>query len=1002
MPILTVSFFKKELQKAESLVAEGKYREAATIFESCSTFFKKKEQWELLIKANIGKSDCHLYLAQLDKAIAINEHNLGLIQEHLGTEHLYLSHCYSGLAQAYAYQSRYNQALHYLLKNLQFLQKHHPNERTQMAHAENGLGYVCKAIGSIDKAIEHYQNALHIHRTQDGENHPSTALMHNNISAAYYAKGNYQKSSQHLQKALNIRTQLLPQNHPDIAISLDNLAMCLSKMGDLENALHHRQKALKIKLIAYGEDHAETALTYNNLANIHHRKNDYLQALSYNEKALAIRVKKYGEQHQDTAISHQNIGAVYSDLKNYPKALEHLLKAQLIFEELFTPNHPRVARVLENIGNCYLEQKNYNQAFTFFDKALTINQEHFGEQNDNTALAWMGLGNVARMNGYFETALQLYQKALVGVFLTHNDDDILSVPVLESYSNPVAAFDVLYFKALTFKQLFQQTAQKQHLEAARIYAHVAIDLLDKLRRGYHSEASKLWWAAKTSAAFDLAIDAHLMDCPDLPADHEQAFTYSEKSKALLLLSSIKEANARLEIGLPTDILDKINEQQVELNYLQQQILEQQHPNTTTIDSRLSGLQSLYFDQLQAHETLIQQLEQDYPQYYELKYKVETIDLASLQAILPPQMALLEFFVGESHITIFSITTTHCKVIQKPKPTDFERTIRLFNKSIHQIRLSDYVKTAHHLYQILLEPSILFFKKNNPKTNPIEQLLIIPHGILSSIPFEAFLCNLPKTEGLAYADLDYLLLHFEVQYHYSATLWTYQQQQSTKKEDSFVGFAPVYLDEEDEVAKPIENGVRSVRIGRKTYGALLHSEKEVQGVQAAFKGKGIGAVSYLHEAATKSNFLKKVQGYKYILVAAHSFYNKQKPNLSGIIFSPENQQSPNETVLYVQDAYQLKLNADLVVLSSCESGIGKLAKGEGMMAINRGFLYAGAKHIIFTLFKVYDRESGLLTQYFFEAILDVQSYAAALRKAKMRLLREQDCHPKKWAGFVLLG
>ena len=110
----------------------------------------------------------------------------------------------------------------------------------------------------------------------------------------------------------------------------------------------------------------------------------------------------------------------------------------------------------------------------------------------------------------------------------------------------------------------------------------------------------------------------------------------------------------------------------------------------------------------------------------------------------------------------------------------------------------------------------------------------------------------------------------------------------------------------------------------------------------------------------------------------------------------------DSTLSMEETYHLDLQADLVVLSSCESGIGKLVQGEGMMAVNRGFLYAGANQVISTLFKVYDKPSSLLTQYLFEAILEGESYTSALRQAKLRLLEEEKVDVKSWCGFVLIG
>ncbi|MGB0930004.1 MAG: CHAT domain-containing protein, partial [Chitinophagales bacterium] len=414
--------------------------------------------------------------------------------------------------------------------------------------------------------------------------------------------------------------------------------------------------------------------------------------------------------------------------------------------------------------------------------------------------------------------------------------------------------------------------------------------------------------------------------------------------------------------------------------------------------------------------LIRQFEQNYPEYYHLKYDIQTVRIEALQQKLSKEQILIEYFIGEKYIYLFGISQNHFEVIRQEKPSNFTQLIKNFNKGLNRTMFQKYAKAAHELYQILLAPILQHpsFNENystikSYKHSAINQLIIIPHDVLSAVPFEALLCSLPKkNSSLQYADLDYLLLHYDVVYHYSATLWWQSQKKEKKRtlKDNFVGFAPVYQDKKGEEMQELaiaENGVRSVRIGEKDYTALLYSEAEVNGIKAAFEAQELPHSTFLHEEATKSNFEVAVKGKKYVLIAAHGFYNKAQPELSGIIFSPTETDNSEEAILYVNDAYHLDLKeTDLVVLSACESGIGKLAKGEGIMAVNRGFLYSGANNVIFTLFKVYDEQSSELTQALFRYILEGKKYAQALRLAKLDLIQQPDTDPKSWAGFVMIG
>jgi len=162
---------------------------------------------------------------------------------------------------------------------------------------------------------------------------------------------------------------------------------------------------------------------------------------------------------------------------------------------------------------------------------------------------------------------------------------------------------------------------------------------------------------------------------------------------------------------------------------------------------------------------------------------------------------------------------------------------------------------------------------------------------------------------------------------------------------------------------------------------------------------------LHEKSTVQKFKTAIKDFKFVHIAGHHIFNKENPKLSGIIFSPNNKQlkkGSQEPIFYIGDSYNLQLNADLIILSCCDTGRGKIVKGEGVMAINRGFLYSGAANIMHTLFKVYDKSSSELTQSFFDKVLNEnQSYTQALQKTKIEMIK-QGLKPKHWAGYVLIA
>ena len=204
----------------------------------------------------------------------------------------------------------------------------------------------------------------------------------------------------------------------------------------------------------------------------------------------------------------------------------------------------------------------------------------------------------------------------------------------------------------------------------------------------------------------------------------------------------------------------------------------------------------------------------------------------------------------------------------------------------------------------------------------------------------------------------------------------------------------------------ESAFRSVSVDGKKFNELKYSEWEVKSIEDLFsKANNNGSeIGYFHSSATEDSFKKNIRNYNIIHIATHSFVNESRPELSAIVFAqPKDSNSHEDGILYADETYNLDLNANLVVLSSCESGLGKLIKGEGMMALTRGFLYAGASNIIFSLWKIPDKQTSELMIDFYKQMLSGKSYSESLRQAKLKLISiPSSARPRSWASFLLIG
>ncbi len=317
----------------------------------------------------------------------------------------------------------------------------------------------------------------------------------------------------------------------------------------------------------------------------------------------------------------------------------------------------------------------------------------------------------------------------------------------------------------------------------------------------------------------------------------------------------------------------------------------------------------------------------------------------------------------------------------------------------------YINSATKLYSILIEPIKQHLSGKN-------KVYIIPDGNTHYLPFEALLTeNIRFNSHLNFKDLPYLLNKYEIVYNYSVKLLLNRKEWSDTEKYSFVGFAPVFIDdniEKNKIKEIIDTSVfisnRSINSKEKNYSALPESDFEITEILNLFKSSGLRGEIYKYKNASEFNLKSdKISSYNCLHLATHGFINETNPRLSGLIFSGGDSASTEDGILYSEEAFNLNLNARLVVLSACESGLGKIINGEGILGLTRGFLYSGVDNLIVSLWRVADKSTAVLMLNFYKNLLSGKNYSAALREAKLDLLNEgKYSYPLEWSPFILIG
>ncbi len=979
---------QEQLQEAIKLAEAAHFQQSIELLERAAFVFKKQAKWELYIQAlnEIGEN-----YNELDNALRAIE-NLKLafqVGEEKGfANHKYLIFTFNKLGEAYGLQGEY------------------------------------------EAELAAYENALEIASKKSEKN--ALGLTYTNLGVYFNEQGDYTKAIGFHQKALQNYLESDKECKDDIAICYNNLGGCYCNLGDYAQALPHFQKTLHSWLQSLSPNHPHLIYAYNNIASCYYFKEEFETAIPYFQKSLKVVEENFGINHGLIAVISINVGNCYNKLWQFKKALQYYHQTTEVHKNLYAENQKKPKAVFDNyisLGNCYVEQNQFDKAFDYLYQALKGYQTILEEKSPKFADVLNRMGYAHLQQGNENKAIEYFQQSLNALLPDFQSKDIYQYPQLSSTSFSKPLLFALNRKSLSFYRLYQKNQNPKDLQAAFEGYGTLIEFIDAKRQDFKAYDSKLNLGEQLVGIYEKAIEvAVLMARKGADSDSisslqslQTAFNFAEKSKAVLLLADLKGAEAMSNI--PEKLQQEEEDLKRELLELEKKIQEGKASKKT---NELLQLEGEHFEVQQKYLQLIDQFERDFPDYHQLKYSAKIAEVEDLQRYLKAievnesqklkgETIVLSYYVGKEFVFIFCITARDFQVYQIPKTEHLEELVNDFLDAINAVDIDDFVEVVEELNAFLLQPLKLEQYLSEDGKKP--KIIVLRHGILNYLPFDALLL-LDEKEDLAddFTELPYLIRSFEITYHYSATLLLRQvakKAQNTFLEDSFLGIAPVSFNGEQrtDLALVSRGGktqvLRSNRAGEEALDNLPNTENEVKEVFELFQSRQLEAKIFLYGSASKQNLFLEAPKYKYILISTHGLTNEENAKLSGIYLAKVQSEdsdsiAENDYLLYTSETYHLRLQADLVILSSCSSGIGRLYSAEGMMALHRGFLYAGANNIIFTQFDIPDESSSALVKKLFAYILEGNDYPAALQKAKMDLLVENVYTPQDWAGFLLIG
>jgi tetratricopeptide (TPR) repeat protein len=800
----------------------------------------------------------------------------------------------------------------------------------------------------------------------------SNALWHNRAGEVQMALGRNDRALEHFEKALALSDTDLYK-----AMTFNNLGLAHWNDGNNTLALEYHFRALDIRRALVGEAHEQTASSYNNIGLVYAGQ-DNDNALTYYDKALTVFQKVYPAQHPKIASVLVNIGIINRQLELYGDALNHLEAARKIWQKIEPKGHPNEAFILLNLGQTYLQMGQNSTAAQFYAQALAMYEAQYGKKHPAIANTLNLIGRLQMLEEKYAEAIGTFHEAALANIPGTSLLDRSATPSVSGYYNATILLSSLQEKARALEEFhFGKSLKPKDLLLAFQTIQACDTLIETIRRQRTHKTDKIILGNTAQEVYEDGVriayslyEGSLKKYPWL----EQAYLFAEKSKSAVLLDAISEAKAKSFAGIPSTVLEEEKSLTAELALVEQ--LLAQKPEATVE----AALRLRLFEANRKHATFTQQLEETYPDYFNLKYNFQQPRVSDLQGMLDKETALISYFIADRTERIYQFVITHNKIAvhSVPKSPDFDKWLTGYRNSLFFSVDEIFLYTGIELYRQL-------FPRNIPRG--IRELVIVPAGRLGTVPFESLITTRKTRPNAAFNEIPFLVRNYAVRYEYSSALFAQRKKTSLPSVASnILVCAPVHF----------ENTYPEVP-------NLPATREEAQAISRLFSTKNLKA-TLITESGASEDFIKgqTLRDFTYLHFATHGLVNESNPELSRLFLLPG---AGEDGLLYAGEIYNLQLKARLVTLSACQTGLGKISRGEGIIGLSRAFLYAGAESLIVSQWSVADVSTAQMMTDFYQAHLTQgeQKTANSLRQAKINLLdSEEFSSPYYWAPFVLIG
>lgn len=950
----------------------------------------------------------------------------------------------------------------YYRQALEIRQKLAPGS-LEVARSFNTLGIQARRSGDLNKAEEYFRLALEI-RQKLAPGSLAVAASFNNLSSVTRQRGDLEEAEEYCQQALEIKQKLAPRSL-DVADALNNQGIIVWLRGDIARAEEYWRQGLEIReRLASGS--LDVASSLSNLGLTTDQRGNRAKAEKYYRQALEIQ-QRLAPGSLDVAYSLNNLGELAQERHDLAKAEAYYRQALEIKQKLASGSLD-VASSLNNLGELARERGYLTKAEEYCWQALQIRQKlapgslDVADSLNNLGEVAFKEGDLGKAEEYYRQGLDIRQRLSPrGLDVADSLDNLAKVALKEA---DLARAEEDYRRASAMRSELAPRSTEQAESLASLAGVVqrkgeldsAAQLYEQALNALEGQTAQLGAGEEVRADFRAQHEQYYRDYVDLlVAQNEPALAFQvlERSRARTLLETLPAANVDTHRGADSHLLEKERLLQAEIKAKSNRrirLLSEKGNGARikAVEKEISTLTAEYQD-------IEAQIRSSSPAYAALT-QPQTLNAKEVQEkLLDSDTLLLEYSLGEKRSHVFVLSAHRLEVFDLASrgmiEQESQRVYDLLTERNRWRKDETYDAKAARIARAERAYPTAVAQLSKTILRPVarrltgKRLLIVGDGALHYVPFAALPVSLPrKTLAPLAAEHEIIILPS------ASALAVLRREQVARQPGSktvAVLADPVFdagdtrvrvgsaaqrgddtprlaggperisgatLEGQEAAEHPVsvadltrsaaDLGWRRTRRGEVYFPRLPFSRQEAKQIAAA-TGAGQSFVALDFKASRATVIGANLRDYRIVHFATHALLNNKHPELSGLVLSLVDERGePQNGFLDLQDIYNLNLRADLVVLSACETGLGKQISGEDLIGLTRGFMYAGANRVVASLWKIDDRATAELMGHFYVALLGRgMTPAAALRLAQLRMRKTTRwSSPYFWAAFQIQG